>query len=155
MEKCKRCGLNPNETQDEEQIKWEEEFIKENNQNNDNFERLFKQIENGKFSPISDGVWETIDEYEEFTEELKDFNRENYSMLKLDIPKEDINCRCTIAPIVKGEESRYADEEKRYKYWKTMDAKAGGYERAMISAYKRAFQTQQNAVMDILKEASN
>ena len=31
MEKCKRCGLNPNETQDEEQIKWEEEFIKENN----------------------------------------------------------------------------------------------------------------------------
>jgi len=71
------------------------------------------------------------------------------------IPKEDINCRCTIAPIVKGEESRYADEEKRYKYWKTMDAKAGGYERAMMSAYKRAFQTQQNAVMDILKEASN
>jgi hypothetical protein len=35
-----------------------------------------------------------------------------------------------------------------------MDAKAGGYERAMIAAYKRAFQTQQNAVMDILKERS-
>ena len=72
------------------------------------------------------------------------------------IPEEDVNCRCTIAPITRNDErSRYADEEKRYKYWKTMDAKAGGYERAMIAAYKRAFQAQQNAVMDILKDRSN
>lgn len=71
------------------------------------------------------------------------------------IPEEDINCRCTIAPITKHDSrSRYADEEKRYKYWKTMDAKAGGYERAMIAAYKRAFQAQQNAVMDVLKSKS-
>ena len=30
MEKCKKCGLNPNEQQDQEQQKWESDFIKEN-----------------------------------------------------------------------------------------------------------------------------
>ena len=27
---CKRCGLNPNESQSEEQQEWESEFIEEN-----------------------------------------------------------------------------------------------------------------------------
>ena len=30
MERCKNCGLNPNEQQNEEQQKWEERFIKKN-----------------------------------------------------------------------------------------------------------------------------
>ena len=29
MEQCKRCGLNPNEYQSEEQQEWELDFIKE------------------------------------------------------------------------------------------------------------------------------
>jgi len=30
MKKCPRCGLNPNDSQNKEQQKWESDYIKEN-----------------------------------------------------------------------------------------------------------------------------
>ena len=72
------------------------------------------------------------------------------------VAEEDINCRCTIAPITRHDDgSRYAEPERRKQYWKTMDAKAGGYQRAMNAAYTKGFQAQQNAVMELLKSYRN
>lgn len=69
------------------------------------------------------------------------------------IPEEDIQCRCTLVAVINGKTAvDVSTKEKRYAYWKTMDAQAFAYERAMKAAYIKGFQKQQLAVMDILKK---
>lgn len=62
----------------------------------------------------------------------------------------DINCRCTVAPVLDGK-SMYNTEEKRVAAWKKYDADLRPWERRMEVAAKKAFQTQQDAVMAELK----
>jgi len=66
------------------------------------------------------------------------------------IPEEDINCRCTVAPVLGGK-TMYDTEEKRVMAWKKYDADLGPWEKRMEIAAKKAFQEQQNAVMVELK----
>jgi phage putative head morphogenesis protein, SPP1 gp7 family len=66
------------------------------------------------------------------------------------LPELDINCRCTTAAVIEGKS--YLDtEEKRLAYWQKYDQTIRPYERQFEAAMKRAFQKQQNAVMDVLK----
>lgn len=67
------------------------------------------------------------------------------------VPEEDIQCRCTTAPVF-DERSLYDTEEKRAAAWRKYDADIRPYERQFEAATKRGFQAQQNAVMDKLKE---
>ena len=67
------------------------------------------------------------------------------------LPELDINCRCTVSSAIDGK--TYLDtEEKRLAYWRKYDRTIRPYERQFESAMKRAFQKQQNAVMEVLKE---
>jgi len=66
------------------------------------------------------------------------------------IPEEDINCRCTVAPVLGGK-TMYDTEEKRVAAWKKYDADLRPWEKRMEIAAKKAFQEQQNAVMAELK----
>lgn len=67
--------------------------VYENNNQNNTFEDFFNQIKNSEYKPISDDIWDIINDCEGFTEEVNnfegDFNREHYSMTELEIPIED------------------------------------------------------------------
>lgn len=65
-------------------------------------------------------------------------------------PEEDINCRCTTAPVLNSR-SMYDTEEKRAAAWRKYEASLRPWERRMETAAKKAFQEQQNAVMAELK----
>jgi len=68
-------------------------------------------------------------------------------------PEEDINCRCTVAPVFEGK-SMYGTEELRTKAWIKYENTRIPWERRMSAAVKKAFQDQQNAVMEELKKLS-
>lgn len=63
----------------------------------------------------------------------------------------DINCRCTVAPVLGGK-TMYDTEEKRVAAWQKYDADLRPWERRMETAVKKAFQAQQDAAMEVLKE---
>lgn len=65
----------------------------------------------------------------------------------------DINCRCAVAPVLGGK-TMYDTEEKRVAAWKRYDADLRPWERRMETAVKKGFQSQQDAVMEVLKELS-
>lgn len=62
----------------------------------------------------------------------------------------DINCRCTVAPVLGGK-SMYDTEEKRVAAWKKYDAGLRPWERRVETAAKKGFQAQQDAVMAEVK----
>jgi len=62
----------------------------------------------------------------------------------------DVNCRCTVLPVVGGK-TMLETEEKRVGYWKKYDADLRPWERRMEAATKKGFQAQQDAVMAELK----
>lgn len=65
--------------------------------------------------------------------------------------KESINCRCTVAVVIKGE-SFLDTEEKRKAYWWDKEMKRTKYDRLFINAIRRAFQEQQNELLRKLRE---
>lgn len=64
------------------------------------------------------------------------------------VAEEDINCRCTIAPVIEGEKV----VTDRVGYWKLMDEKAERYEDDMKNSYIIAFDNQEEIVLEALQE---
>lgn len=77
-------------------------------------------------------------------------------------PAEDINCRCTTAPIIEDVDDEEEDQsasvgafrtkEDRVEFWKRYDAKVAPWEKAALRALKRGFKAQRAAVLHALRK---
>lgn len=67
------------------------------------------------------------------------------------VAEEDIQCRCTVAPVINGK-SALDTVEKRRAAWNKYDSSLRPWERRFESEVKKGFQAQQDALMRALKE---